>query len=157
MTVKPIPEGQHSITPYLGIEGASEAIEFYKKAFGAIEMFRLTAPDGKVGHAELKIGDSTIMLAEPCDQGALRSSQSQTAGAAVGLHLYVNDVDAQFAQAIKAGGKEISAVQDQFYGDRTGTLKDPFGNVWFLATHKEDLSPEEIKLRAAKMFGAENG
>lgn len=154
MAVKPIPEGQHSVTPYLGIEGASEAIEFYKNAFGAIEQFRLPTPDGKVGHAELKIGDSTIMLADPCDQGTLRSSQSQTGGASIALHLYVNDVDAQFARAIKAGGKEISPVKDQFYGDRTGTLKDPFGNVWFLATHKEDLSVEEINKRAAAMFGA---
>ncbi|MNO17625.1 hypothetical protein D3C76_73240 [compost metagenome] len=157
MTVKAIPEGQHSITPYLGIQGASEAIEFYKNAFGAVEMFRLTAPDGKVGHAELKIGDSTIMLAEPCSEGPLRSAQSQTEGAAIGLHLYVEDVDKQFAQAIKAGGKEVSAVKDQFYGDRTGTLKDPYGNLWFLATHKEDLSPDEIKRRAAKMFGSESG
>lgn len=156
MAVKPIPEGQHSITPYLGIEGAGEAIEFYKKAFGAIEMFRLPTPDGKVGHAELKIGDSTIMLADPCDQGSLRSSQSQT-GASVALHLYVEDVDKQFEQAIKAGGKQIEPVKDQFYGDRTGTLRDPFGNVWFLATHKEDLSVEEINRRAAELFGAKKG
>lgn len=154
MATRPIPEGQHSITPYLGIKDAAKAIDFYKAAFGATEMFRLEGPDGRIGHAELKIGDSSLMLAEPCDQaGGLTASQS-LGGAAVGLHLYVEDVDARFAQAIKAGATEVSAVQDQFYGDRSGTLKDPFGNLWFIATHVEDVSVEEIRARAAKLFGA---
>ncbi|MBV6287021.1 VOC family protein [Pseudomonas aegrilactucae] len=154
MATRPIPEGQHSITPYLGIKDAAKAIDFYKAAFGATEMFRLEGPDGRIGHAELKIGDSSLMLAEPCDQaGGLTASQS-LGGTAVGLHLYVEDVDARFAQAIKAGATEVSAVQDQFYGDRSGTLKDPFGNLWFVATHVEDVSVEEIRARAAKLFGA---
>ncbi len=153
MAVKPIPEGQHSITPYLGIQDAARAIDFYKKAFGAVEMFRLDGPDGRVGHAELKIGDSSLMLAEPCGEaGGLAASQSLN-GVAVGLHLYVEDVDARFAQAIAAGAVEVSPVKDQFYGDRSGSLKDPFGNLWFMATHKEDLSVEEIRERAAKLFG----
>ncbi|MFK8331108.1 VOC family protein [Pseudomonas sp. BJa5] len=152
MAVKPIPEGQHSITPYLGIKDAAKAIDFYKAAFGAVEMFRLDGPDGRVGHAELKIGDSSLMLADPCDQaGGLVSSQS-LGGAAIGLHLYVEDVDARYAQAIKAGATQISEVKDQFYGDRSGTLKDPFGNLWFVSTHKEDLTVEEIRARAAKLF-----
>ncbi|WP_409296010.1 VOC family protein [Pseudomonas sp. KCJK8670] len=153
MTVKPIPEGQHSITPYLGIKDASKAIEFYKKAFGAIEMFRLDGPDGRVGHAELKIGDSSLMLADPCDmEGSLKASQTIRAPA-VGLHLYVADCDSVYAQAIAAGATQLHPLQDQFYGDRSGTLKDPFGNLWFISTHKEDLSVEEIRARAAKMFG----
>ncbi|WP_442113935.1 VOC family protein [Pseudomonas sp. NUPR-001] len=152
MAVKPIPEGQHSITPYLGIKDAGKAIEFYKAAFGAVEMFRLEGPDGRIGHAELKIGDSSLMLADPCDmEGGLVSSQS-LGGAAIGLHLYVEDVDARFAQAIKAGATELRAVENQFYGDRSGTLKDPFGNLWFISSHVEDVSVEEIRARAAKLF-----
>ncbi|KFX69601.1 glyoxalase [Pseudomonas taeanensis MS-3] len=151
MSVNAIPDGFHSITPYLGIQHAAEAIEFYKRAFGAIELFRLLAPNGDIGHAEIRIGDSSIMLGDPCDRGPLCSSQSQP-GASVGLHLYVADVDGQFAQAVEAGAKVISPVQDQFYGDRTGTLEDPFGHVWFIATHKEDLSVEEIRRRAAALF-----
>ncbi|UVM58322.1 VOC family protein [Pseudomonas sp. B21-012] len=155
MAVKPIPEGQHSITPYLGIKDAAKAIEFYKKAFGALEMFRLDGPDGRVGHAELKIGDSSLMLGDPCDQsGGLVSSQSLN-GTAVGLHLYVEDADATYAQALAAGASQVSEVKDQFYGDRSGTLKDPFGNLWFVSTHKEDLSVEEIRERAAKLFGGQ--
>ncbi|ANY86940.1 MULTISPECIES: VOC family protein [Pseudomonas] len=153
MAVKPIPEGQHSITPYLAINDAAKAIEFYKKAFGAVEMFRLDAPGGRVGHAELKIGDSSVMLGDPCDmEGGLTASQ-KLAGAAVGLHLYVEDCDKVYAQALAAGATQVYEVKDQFYGDRSGTLKDPFGNMWFVSTHKEDLTPEEIRDRAAKMFG----
>lgn len=152
MPAKPIPEGQHSITPYLGIKDAGKAIEFYKQAFGALEMFRLDGPDGRVGHAELKIGDSSLMLAEPCGEGGgLMASQSLN-GVAVGLHLYVEDCDKVYAQAIAAGASEVSPLKDQFYGDRSGSVKDPFGNLWFVSTHKEDLSPEEIRARAAKMF-----
>ncbi|MEE1865968.1 MULTISPECIES: VOC family protein [Pseudomonas] len=154
MAVKPIPEGQHSITPYLGIKDAGKAIEFYKAAFGAVEMFRLEGPDGRIGHAELKIGDSSLMLADPCDmEGGLTSSQSLN-GAAIGLHLYVEDVDARFAQAINVGATQVRAVENQFYGDRSGTLKDPFGNLWFVSSHVEDVSVEEIRARAAKLFGA---
>ena len=152
MAVKPIPEGQHSITPYLAISDAAKAIEFYAKAFGAVEMFRLDAPGGRVGHAELKIGDSSLMLGDPCDmEGGLTASQ-KLAGAAVGLHLYVDDCDKVYAQALACGATQLREVTDQFYGDRSGTLKDPFGNIWFVSTHKEDLSPDEIRDRAAKMF-----
>ncbi|WP_449432896.1 VOC family protein [Pseudomonas putida] len=155
MPAKPIPDGQHSITPYLSIKDAAKAIAFYKQAFGAVEMFRLDGPDGRIGHAELKIGDSSLMLADPCDgmEGGLTASQSLN-GAAVGLHLYVEDCDKVHAQAIAAGATQLRAVQDQFYGDRSGTLKDPFGNLWFISTHKEDLTPEEIRARAAKLFSS---
>ncbi|MGH8479780.1 MAG: VOC family protein [Gammaproteobacteria bacterium] len=151
MTVRPTPDGYHSVTPYLSIKGASEAIEFYKRAFGAAELFRLVAPNGEIGHAEIRIGDSHIMLADSCDEGAFRSPRSLS-GSSVGLHVYVENVDTLFAQAVDAGAKVIRPVQDQFYGDRTGTLEDPFGHVWFLATHKEDLSPEEINRRAEALF-----
>ncbi|MGY4527544.1 VOC family protein [Pseudomonas sp. TE21394] len=152
MAARPIPEGQHSITPYLAINDAAEAIEFYKKAFGAVEMFRLEAPGGRIGHAELKIGDSSLMLGDPCDmEGGLTASQ-KLSGAGVGLHLYVEDSDKVYDQAVAAGATQLSAVTDQFYGDRSGTLKDPFGNIWFVSTHKEDLSPDEIRARAAKLF-----
>jgi PhnB protein len=120
MKVNPIPEGCHSVTPYLMIKGASEAIEFYKRAFDATELFRLDAPNGMVGHAEIKIGDTSLMLADPCEKGAFHSPQS-LGGSSVALHLYVEDVDAQFAQAVNAGAKVVKPVQDQFYGDRTGT------------------------------------
>jgi len=150
MSVKPIPEGFHSVTPYLGVEKAAEAIEFYKKAFGAIEAMRLDMPDGRVGHAELRIGDSPIMLGSPCDESAFGSPRD--GHTSVGLHVYVNDVDAQYKQAIAAGGTPISEPKDQFYGDRSGTLKDPFGHVWFLATHKEDLTEAQIRQRAMEMF-----
>jgi len=155
MTVKPIPDGYHSITPYLMVKGASEAIEFYKRAFGAIEIFRLSHPNGQIGHAEIKIGDSSIMLADPCEQGAFRTPQS-LGGSSVALHVYVEDVDAQFAQAVSAGAKAVKPVFDQFYGDRTGTLQDPFGHIWFLATHKEDIALEEINRRAEALFQQSN-
>ena len=151
MAVKPIPDGYHSVTPYLMIQGASEAIEFYKQAFGATEVFRLAQPNGKIGHAEIRIGDSSIMLADPCEEGAFRNPRS-LGGSSVGLHVYVEDVDAQFAQALRAGAKAVKPVQDQFYGDRTGTLEDPFGHIWFLATHKEDIAPDEINRRAEALF-----
>ncbi|MGE1175905.1 VOC family protein [Pseudomonas sp. BW7P1] len=149
MSVKPIPEGYHSITPYLGIQKAAEAIDFYKKAFGATEVMRLSMPDGRVGHCELRIGDSAIMLGTPCDQGPLRNPDS---GVSVGLHLYVTDVDKSFQRALDAGATAVSEVKDQFYGDRSGTLKDSFGHVWFLATRKEDLTQEQIEQRAKEMF-----
>jgi len=149
MSVKPIPEGYHSITPYLGIQQAAEAIEFYKNAFNASEVMRLTMPDGNIGHAELRIGDSAIMLGTPCDQGPLSNPQQAVS---IGLHLYVIDVDQSFKQALDAGAQSVSEVKDQFYGDRSGTLRDPFGHLWFLATRKEDLSEEQIRQRAMEMF-----
>ena len=151
MAIKPIPDGYHSVTPYLSIKGAAEAIEFYKRAFSATELFRLVAPSGEIGHAEIKIGDSPIMLADPCEEGPFRNPQS-LGGSSVGLHVYVEDVDALFARAVDAGAKTVRPVQDQFYGDRTGTLEDPFGHVWFLATHKEELTPEEINRRAEALY-----
>jgi PhnB protein len=148
-TVKSIPEGYHSVTPYLAIAGAADAIAFYKKAFGATEVMRMAAPGGKVGHAEVEIGGSRIMLSDEYpDMGFL--SPKTTGGSPVGLHLYVEDVDAVARQAVAAGAKEVRPVKDQFYGDRSGTIEDPFGHVWHIATHKEDLSPDELKRRAAE-------
>ncbi len=148
--VSPIPEGFHSISPYLLIDGAAEAIEFYKEAFGAEETVRMPTPDGKLQHAEIRIGDSTIMLADaPPD----KSSPKKLGDTPVMLHLYVPDVDAVFAQAVKAGATVERPVSDQFYGDRNGDLIDPFGHRWGISTHKEDLSPEELQARATKMFG----
>jgi PhnB protein len=145
--VKPIPEGYHSVTPYLIIDGAADALEFYKKAFGAIELFRMEH-EGKIGHAEIKIGDSPIMLADEHPQEG-HVSPKKLGGSPVGIMIYVDDVDTIFKQAIDAGGVEKKALQDQFYGDRSGSLTDPFGHVWTVATHKEDVSPEEIERRLA--------
>ena len=149
MSVKPIPEGYHSITPYLGILKAAEAIDFYKKAFNATEVMRLAMSDGGIGHAELRINGYPIMLGTPCDQGPLSDPDNAVS---VGLHLYVTDVDKSFQRAMDAGASAVSEVKDQFYGDRSGTLKDPYGHLWFLATRKEDLTEEQIKQRAMEMF-----
>lgn len=145
--VKPIPEGYHSVTPYLSINGAVKALEYYKKAFGAIELFRMEH-DGKIGHAEIKIGDSPIMLADEFPEMGFVSPKT-LGGSPVGIMIYVDNVDTVFKQAIDAGGVEKKGVQDQFYGDRSGTLTDPFGHVWTVATHVEDVSPEEIEKRLA--------
>jgi PhnB protein len=152
MSVKPIPDGYHSVTPYLSIKGAADAIEYYKKAFGAVELFRMAAPDGKIGHAEIKIGDSPIMLADEYPEMEFVSPKT-LGGSPVGLMIYVDDVDTVYKRSIAAGGQEVKPLQDQFYGDRSGTLKDPFGHVWTVATHKEDLSEEEMKKRAAAAHG----
>ncbi|MEE9425641.1 MAG: VOC family protein [Methylococcales bacterium] len=154
MTVKPIPESFHSVTPYLSIKGATEALEFYKRAFNAKEMFRLPAPNGDIGHADILIGNSHIMLSDQCEESPIPSPQA-LGGSPVGLYVYVDDVDMLFEQAINAGATEIKPVEDQFYGDRTGTLEDPFGHIWFLATHKEDLTPEEVNKRAEALFKPE--
>ena len=145
--VKPIPEGYHSITPYLIIRGAAKALDFYKQAFGAIELFRMDSPDGRIGHAEIKIGDSPIMLADEHPEMGARSPESW-GGSPVSLMLYVEDVDRVFAQAVEAGATVERPLADQFYGDRTGGLKDPFGHNWYVATHIEDVSPEEMARRA---------
>ena len=148
MAVRSIPNGYHTLTPYLMINGAAEALKFYKRAFGAMELYKMDTPGGKIGHAEIQIGDSRIMMADECGEESPFRAPQASSGSPVGLHLYVKDVDALFAQAVDAGAKVIKPVQDQFYGDRTGALQDPFGHVWFVATHKEDLSLEEIKHRA---------
>jgi PhnB protein len=147
MAVQPIPEGYHTATPYLIVKGAGRAIEFYKQAFGASEVMRMDGPNGRVGHAEIRIGDSPIMLADEYPEMGIRSPQS-LGGSGMSLLLYVEDVDARFKKAIATGAKELKPIQDQFYGDRSGTLEDPFGHVWTIATHKEDVSPDEMKKRS---------
>ena len=147
MAVAPIPQGYHTVTAYLIANDAARAIEFYKKAFGAEELFRFPMPDGKLGHAELKIGDSIVMLADAME--GFRDPHA-IGGTPVSFMIYVTDVDKVFAQAIAAGGKELRPAQNQFYGDRTGTLADAFGHVWSIATHVEDVSPEEINARHDK-------
>ena len=147
--VKPIPEGYHSITPYLIIDGAADALEYYKKAFGAIELFRMEH-QGKIGHAEMKIGDSPFMLSDGNQEMGYQGPKAY-GGTPVSLMIYVDDCDAIYNQAIAAGGTEQRPLQDQFYGDRSGTLTDPFGHVWTVATHKEDVSSEEMDKRLAAM------
>jgi PhnB protein len=151
--VKPIPDGYNSITPYISIKGAARAIDFYKRALGAEEVFRMDMPDGRVGHAELQIGNSRLMLADEMPEMAdvVARSPESLRGTTVGLLVYVADVDAQFKRAVEAGGTVKRAIENQFYGDRSGTLQDPFGHVWTLATHIEDVSPEEMKKRLASM------
>ena len=153
MTVKPIPDGYQTLTPYINIKGAVEAIEFYKKAFGAKEIGRITMAGGTIAHAEIQIGDSKIMLAEESTQWGNKSPQT-LGGSPVCLCLYVKDVDAAFAQALAAGAKVTGEmeVKDQFYGDRTGSVTDPFGHQWSIMTHKEDVSFEEMQKRADALF-----
>jgi PhnB protein len=151
MAVKSIPEGYHTATAYLIVSGAARAIDFYQKAFGARERMRLAGPDGKIGHAEIVIGDSPIMLADEFPGMGFKSPQA-LGGSPVSILLYVEDVDARVSQAVAAGAKVLRPVQDQFYGDRSGTLVDPFGHVWTIATHKEDVPPEEVRRRAAAMM-----
>jgi PhnB protein len=147
MAVKPIPDGYHSVTPYAVVDDAAKAIDYYTKAFGATEIFRMNGPDGRVGHAEIQIGNSILMLS---DENPMWNTKSAKAlgGSPVSLMVYVEDCDAVFKQALAAGGTEVKALQDQFYGDRSGTLTDPFGLMWTVATHKEDLTPEEMNRRA---------
>ena len=147
MATKPIPDGYSTATPYLIIKGAAEAIEFYKRVFGATELMRMADPQGRVGHAEIRIGDSVIMLADEHPAMGYRGPRS-LGGSSVSIMLYVPDVDRVFERAIKAGAKAQRPVADQFYGDRSGTLEDPFGHVWTVATHVEDVPPEEMKRRA---------
>lgn len=150
--VKPIPDGYHTATPYLIVKDAARAIDFYKRAFGAKEMMRFDH-GGKVGHAEVKIGDSPIMLADEFPEMGARSPQS-LGGSPISILLYVEDVDALVAQAIAAGAKLQRPVEDKFYGDRSGSVEDPFGHVWHIATHKEDVTLEEMRKRAASARSA---
>jgi PhnB protein len=146
-TLKSIPDGFHTVTPYLAIKGAAQAIDFYKRAFGAQERLRVPGPDGKsIGHAEIVIGDSILMLADEMPEYGNRSPQSLN-GTPVFFGLYVPDADASFQRALAAGAKVIKPLADQFYGDRTGTVQDPFGFIWTLMTHKEDVEPEELNRR----------
>lgn len=148
MPVKPIPDGYHSVTPYLTVKGAARALEFYEKAFGAKVLFRMDQPDGKIGHAELQIGDSRVMLSDEAPELGVRSPLS-VGGTPVSIHLYVEDVDETVARAIAAGANVTRPVADQFYGDRSGILADPFGHRWYVSTHTEDVPPDELERRAA--------
>jgi PhnB protein len=145
---KAIPDGYHNVTPYLIVNDAAAAIEFYKKAFGATELMRMPKPNGKIGHAEIRIGDSPIMLADEAPEMGARSPRT-FGGSPVSIFLYVDDVDTTFARAVDGGAKVQRPLADQFYGDRTGGVEDPFGHAWYIATHVEDVSPEEMKKRAA--------
>jgi PhnB protein len=149
--VKAIPEGYHSITPFLVVKNCADAIEFYKKAFDAEERYRMNMPDGKVGHAELKIGDSVLMLADEFPEMKSLSPKS-IGGSPVSMYVYVQDVDAMFNNAVTAGGIVLDGVKDQFWGDRYGRLEDPYGHLWSIATHKKDLSPDEMKRAAEAAF-----
>jgi|SRR5215469_11555873 len=143
----PIPQGYHSVTPYIVVNDAARAIEFYKRAFGATEVMRMPGPAGKLAHVELELGDSLIMLSDEMPNNVVRSPQT-VGGTTVGVFLYVEDVDKVFQQAKSAGAKEETPVADMFWGDRYGTLSDPFGHTWSLATHIEDVAPEEMAKRA---------
>ena len=151
MTAKPIPEGYHTLTPYLIVNGGADALDFYARAFGAVELYRLQDPSGKVGHAEMRIGDSQFMLADECPEMGAVSPRSPN-GQAFSLLLYVPDVDDAFRRAIAAGATDVYPVKDQFYGDRSGALLDPFGHKWSLATHVADVPPEEIGRRYEEMI-----
>ncbi|HEY3769561.1 MAG TPA: VOC family protein [Candidatus Angelobacter sp.] len=150
--VKPIPEGYYSITPYLVIKGAAAAIDFYKEAFGAVEILRMPQPDGRVGHAELKIGNSIVMMADEYPE--MQVVGPKTLGnTSVGLLLYLDDVDKALERAVSLGATIKKPIADQFYGDRTGTIEDPFGHKWTLAVHIEDVTPEEMQRRMEAQAG----
>jgi PhnB protein len=146
MSVKPIPDGYRTVTPYLVVNNAAGAIDFYKRAFGAQEINRMAGPQGKIAHAELKIGDSIVMLSDEMPGSGMRSPQS-LGGTAVGIFLYVKDVDSSFKQATSAGAKVEMPLADMFWGDRYGKLADPYGHSWSMATHKEDVAPQEMSRR----------
>jgi PhnB protein len=154
MTLEPCPRGYHSVTPYLLIRDAAAAIDFYKRAFGATELLRMPGPNGKIMHAEVRIGDSPVMLAEEMPEMGMGGPQS-LGGTTVSLMIYVSDVDNQFNQAVAAGGRVTRPLQNQFYGDRSGTLTDPFGHTWTIATHVEDVPPAELDRRFQEMMKAQ--
>jgi len=148
--VLPIPKGYHAVTAYLSVQNAAQALEYYKRAFAAKELVRMPMPDGKVGHAEIQIGDSHVMLADEMPSMGFVSPPAR-GGTTVQLHLYVRDVDATVEKALAAGGKLTRPIEDKFYGDRAGTVEDPYGHVWYIATHKEDVPPKEMKRRMDEM------
>jgi PhnB protein len=151
MSTAPIREGHHTVAPYLGIKNALRALEFYKQAFGATETSKIVMPDGRLGHAEIRLGGSVIMLSDEFPEYGGKAPET-LGGSPVSIHLYVRDVDAFFKRALAAGAKERKPVMDQFYGDRSGQLEDPFGHLWWVATHKEDVAPEELQKRVRAMF-----
>jgi PhnB protein len=153
--VRPIPEGHRTVAPYLAIKNGAQALEFYKRAFGAIERYALTLPDGRLGHAEIVLGDSVVMLSDEFPEYGGKAPDT-LGGSPVSIHLYVEDVDAFFRRALAAGAKERKPVMDQFYGDRSGQLEDPFGHLWWVATHKEDVAPEEMQKRVRALFAQGN-
>ena len=153
MATKPIPEGYHTLTPYLAVENAAEAIDFYKRAFGAEEHFRMPGPNDTIAHAEIKVGDSVVMLSDPFPQASVRPPK-EVGGVSASLFMYVEDVDAVFNQAIDAGASSTMEPADQFWGDRFGTVTDPFGHLWSISTHIEDLTPEEIAERSKEAMAA---
>lgn len=150
--VTAIPKGYHSITPYLIVNNAAEAIQFYKKIFGAKEVMRMDQPSGKIGHAELKIGDAKIMLADECPEMNARSPRAYS-GSPVSIHLYIKNVDDVVKKAVASGAKLIRPAQDMFYGDRSGAVEDPYGHMWYVSTHIEDVSMAKMRKRAAELFG----
>jgi len=156
MATQPIPEGYSTISPYLAVDDAAEAIAYYKKAFGAEETVRMDAPDGKIGHAELKIGDSHVMLSDPFPQ-ASTTPPKELGGTSASIFMYVEDVDAVVQKAVDAGATVTMEVEDQFWGDRFGSITDPFGHIWSIATHVEDLTPEEIEERGKAAMAAMAG
>jgi PhnB protein len=147
MATKPIPEGYHTLTPYLAVDDAAQAIEYYKNAFGAKERMRMERPDGKIGHAELEIGDSMVMLSDPFPHATTRPPK-ELGGTSGSVFMYVEDVDAVVKQAVDTGATITMEVADQFWGDRFGSIQDPFGHSWSIATHVEDVPPEEMAERA---------
>ncbi len=155
MATKPIPEGYHTLTPYLVVKDGARAIDFYKRAFGAQERFRMPGPDGRIGHAELQIGDSIVMLADEAPEHGAYSPDSLK-GTPVTFVFYVNDVDSAYKRAVDAGARVHEPLENKFYGDRMGSVTDPFGHTWHLATHIEDVSPEEMQRRGAELAARSN-
>ena len=149
--VKPVPDGHHTVAPCLAIKNAVSALEFYQKAFGAKETYRLVLPDGRLGHAEIRVGDSLVMLADEFPEFGGKAPES-LGGSPVSIHLYVEDVDAFVKRAVAEGARLLKPVADQFYGDRSGQLEDPYGHLWWVATHKEDVVPEEMQKRVRALF-----
>ena len=156
MAVQPVPEGYHTITPYLAVENASEAIDFYKRALGAKERVRMPGPGGSVMHAELEIGDSVVMLSDPFPQASTKPPK-ELGGTSVSIMTYVDNIDSLYKQAIDAGATSLMEPDDMFWGDRFGSIQDPFGHSWTIATHVEDVSPEEMEKRSQEFFAAMAG